>query len=326
MGSRTLLTFFFVLLAASPGELNITGSGVDFSNPDVPDLVANVNKSAVVLPDGTILKADELSMAGVSALPGGKLRLTMSTERVHVGNPVFSPIVFGVSKAMMSLCTVSKIPGSICDRSKVTIDKIRTSGGGDGFLDVHVESDYIPDASVGYTDPTMLFTLFMAQIYEAFSASVKCHQNRYQNIVYHCNHNLPCERVTCVEMANAAAWYQIGIHDLPDGTFPHLRVSFTYRGKAPVEAQFDCKGSQSKVWENLGERRTYYYARAANASLQAEVRCGDKSGLVEGLPTGSCKFTGEPLTCKLVTDCEERKSRAIMNEETVTREILEVHG
>jgi hypothetical protein len=172
------------------------------------------------------------------------------------------------------------IPGRVCKSEVRTIEAIRYNDRGRGgatnsHLNIQVESDFIPHAPGSY-DGTVLLTLFKDQIAKAFHAAINCRRNQYHAITGGGWTFLPTK---CWEFANTGDWYQVALIGLP-ATFsavPHLRVKITFNGKT-TEGAFDCKGSETSVWNKIDNHRIEQYARAMQVPMNAAVTCGDKDG------------------------------------------------
>lgn len=132
----------------------------------------------------------------------------------------------------------------------------------------------------------------MRQIVETFRATIECPKNRFK--LY-----FPLDE--CQEWANSAGWYQVGIHGLDGGIFPHMWVKLTFREKM-TEGLLDCKGTQTSVWSVFQNDMIQLFAKVMGYPLRAAVSCADENGVVEGWPIGSCT---PPYRCYLVPDCQK---------------------
>lgn len=177
-----------------------------------------------------------------------------------------------------------------CRKDVYWITDIAWTGHNDGVVKVQVESsDY--STHNGGRDIDLL-AMFINQIVNTFEAAISCDKNRYQLNYFGCH-----------EWANSADWYQVGIHGLGDGIFPHMRVKITFR-EGLEEGQFDCKGTQTSVWNTLPNYVIEEFATIMGYPLRAAVMCADKSGIVDGWPTGICNYDDHAMIgCKLHPDC-----------------------
>ncbi|KAL1612802.1 hypothetical protein SLS60_001031 [Paraconiothyrium brasiliense] len=273
----------------------------DIWDGKIPKFGVSDPTSGIVFPNGTITDPTDPEQGDDGGQqpfnPDKFMIVTMGTERKvyqHVGFTRSRDLGTELRSAINQLCSMNPwatISGPQCRRQKFEINGIYYHGGSNGVLEVTVESDYLPELnSWDYRTERQLFDMFVDQIVKAFEASVSTNVNRYQLSIP----GRPWDPNECTEFANSAGWYQVGIHGL--NYFPHLRVMTKFNGKT-LEGRFDCKGSQTNVWDTIAQDRMRDYAAVMNMGLQFGVHCSPDPGW----PTGDCE--GNAVTCDLDPNC-----------------------
>ncbi|CAN9146380.1 unnamed protein product [Alternaria alternata] len=236
-----------------------------------------------------------LSILGVAAVDGGRPEMSspspfpsspsytfsieISNQRQHIGRWYGRYISSDINKLLKNRCDDDKIGANTCKTSKEKFDNIEYSNQagivekGIQFVEVSVESDYIPGKHEGGVDYNgkSLQNAFISQIAYTFQLSGEDEKNCYRfdrrsTMCTFCKICIPDGRDRVIRWCNAPEYVRVSVKNGEGKEVAHMKVVLKFTGTTD-KGKFDCMAikeiversarddRQNKPWRNAEKGR-----------------------------------------------------------------------
>jgi hypothetical protein len=222
--------------------------------------------------------------------------IEISNQRQHVGQWYGRYISDDLTKLLKNRCDNDKTGANTCKTKKDKYDNIEYSNERgyvkreDEFVEVNVESDYIPrknEGGVSY-DGKSLQNAFIAQIADTFRKSGEDEKNCYKfdqksTLCIGCIACIPFDgRARVLRWCNAPEYVRVSVKNEEGKEIAHMKVVLKFTGKTD-KGMFDCMAIREGVEKSARDHRLKEVKDAVNGrEVEANVTCSGEE------VTGNC--------------------------------------
>ena len=227
--------------------------------------------------------------------PSYTFSIEISNQRQHVGRWYGRYISSDINKLLKNRCDDDKIGANTCKTSKEKFDNIEYSNQagivekGIQFVEVSVESDYIPGKHEGGVDYNgkSLQNAFISQIAYTFQLSGEDEKNCYRfdrrsTMCTFCKICIPDGRDRVIRWCNAPEYVRVSVKNGEGKEVAHMKVVLKFTGTTD-KGRFDCMAIKESVERSARDDRVKEVKEAVGGKeVEARATCSGNE------VTGNC--------------------------------------